>query len=53
MKSTARKIKEKFFYPTPVLRQLVALVIQVKAFHCHGSIILAKQRFMTKKEWKR
>ena len=28
MKSTARKIKEKFFYPTPVFGQLVALVRQ-------------------------
>jgi hypothetical protein len=28
MKSTARKIKEKFFYPTPVFGQLVALVNQ-------------------------
>ena len=53
MKSTARKIKEKFFYPTPFFGQLVAPVIQVKAFHYHGSIILAKQHFMTKKEWKR
>jgi len=29
MKPTARKIKEKFLYPTPVFRQLVALVNQV------------------------
>ena len=28
MKPTARKIKEKFFYPTPVFGQLVALVNQ-------------------------
>jgi hypothetical protein len=28
MKPTARKIKEKFFYPTPVFGQLVAIVNQ-------------------------
>jgi len=39
MKPTARKIKEKFFYPTPVFGQIVTLVIQVKAFHYHGFIM--------------
>jgi len=39
MKPTARKIKEKFFYPTPVFGQPVAPVIQVKTFHYHGFIM--------------